>query len=377
MSDSGDTEAEGSSTTNLAESDKSESKKKIIRLLTVMAYVSSVSGTAFMLSMYYLFLWEPKVAEHHLQASPNSHQALALQGHGREPALRSPWPAGPLPGPLPGALDPWPPGPRDANSFAAHRPLAKFDGYSQGPYQSLPPLAPVTAPDRRPQYPAYWESPVVPQSRRPPSLSLVREPATASGPPPPPPPLPILRQERHQPAPSVLPSNSQQLLTTRPTAATPKPITSNPAPSRNLAEPTKPPIEAPVPAPTRQYSAITATGAEGVSTNATSSPPNTSGESRGVGVESGRLPESSSRPSSSPASPVTVDAKPPTPTSTATPTPPTSPTTANSTKAARRDAGGSTSLPALAAKDVPAVPADPTKQPTTATPTSPTTARAA
>ncbi|XP_046402092.1 uncharacterized protein LOC124168037 [Ischnura elegans] len=35
--------------------------KKLLRLLTVMAYLSTVSGTAFMLSLYYLFLWTPKV----------------------------------------------------------------------------------------------------------------------------------------------------------------------------------------------------------------------------------------------------------------------------------------------------------------------------
>ena len=35
--------------------------KKIIRLLTVIAYVISVSMAAIILSLYYVFLWDPKV----------------------------------------------------------------------------------------------------------------------------------------------------------------------------------------------------------------------------------------------------------------------------------------------------------------------------
>ena len=40
-----------------------ESKKigKIVRVLTVLAYLFSVSLAAIILSMYYLFLWDPKV----------------------------------------------------------------------------------------------------------------------------------------------------------------------------------------------------------------------------------------------------------------------------------------------------------------------------
>jgi len=36
-------------------------KRKIIRVLTVMAYVLSVSLAAIMLSLYYVFLWDPKI----------------------------------------------------------------------------------------------------------------------------------------------------------------------------------------------------------------------------------------------------------------------------------------------------------------------------
>jgi hypothetical protein len=35
--------------------------RKIIRVLTVMAYVLSVSLAAIMLSLYYVFLWDPKI----------------------------------------------------------------------------------------------------------------------------------------------------------------------------------------------------------------------------------------------------------------------------------------------------------------------------
>ena len=36
-------------------------KRKIIRVLTVVAYVLSVSLAAIMLSLYYVFLWDPKL----------------------------------------------------------------------------------------------------------------------------------------------------------------------------------------------------------------------------------------------------------------------------------------------------------------------------
>jgi hypothetical protein len=36
-------------------------KRKAIRVLTVVAYVLSVSLAAIMLSLYYVFLWDPKI----------------------------------------------------------------------------------------------------------------------------------------------------------------------------------------------------------------------------------------------------------------------------------------------------------------------------
>ncbi|KAE8744040.1 hypothetical protein FOCC_FOCC009324 [Frankliniella occidentalis] len=160
MSDSGDTEADGS-TANLAEGEggKSDSKKKIIRLLTVMAYVSAVSGSAFMLSMYYLFLWEPKVAEHHLRADPNSHQALALQGHHSPPR---------------GAGDYWQLGPHDAHS--PYRPPGTPEAFPIGAYRPLAPaLGPPASTHQRPYQdlpPVWMHAP--PPPPRPPSLSQVR-----------------------------------------------------------------------------------------------------------------------------------------------------------------------------------------------------------
>lgn len=38
--------------------------KKIVRLMTVMAYVFSVSLAAIMLSLYYVFLWDPKLPKY-------------------------------------------------------------------------------------------------------------------------------------------------------------------------------------------------------------------------------------------------------------------------------------------------------------------------
>jgi hypothetical protein len=36
--------------------------RKIVRVLTVIAYVLSVSLAAIILSLYYLFLWDPKIS---------------------------------------------------------------------------------------------------------------------------------------------------------------------------------------------------------------------------------------------------------------------------------------------------------------------------
>ncbi|KAK7794762.1 hypothetical protein R5R35_009350 [Gryllus longicercus] len=41
--------------------EKSKVKGKVIRVLTVLAYVLSVSLAAIMLSLYYVFLWDPKM----------------------------------------------------------------------------------------------------------------------------------------------------------------------------------------------------------------------------------------------------------------------------------------------------------------------------
>ncbi|GFT64700.1 uncharacterized protein NPIL_299351 [Nephila pilipes] len=40
---------------------KRKQHKKLIRLLTVMAYVFSVSLGAIVLSLYYVFLWDPQI----------------------------------------------------------------------------------------------------------------------------------------------------------------------------------------------------------------------------------------------------------------------------------------------------------------------------
>lgn len=37
---------------------------KLIRILTVCAYLMLVSSTAVMLSLYYIFFWDPKIQDH-------------------------------------------------------------------------------------------------------------------------------------------------------------------------------------------------------------------------------------------------------------------------------------------------------------------------
>ncbi|CAB3365159.1 Hypothetical predicted protein [Cloeon dipterum] len=44
-----------------AQQKEEETESKIVKVLTVMAYLCSVSTGAFLLSLYYIFLWEPKV----------------------------------------------------------------------------------------------------------------------------------------------------------------------------------------------------------------------------------------------------------------------------------------------------------------------------
>ncbi|CAM1323268.1 Uncharacterised protein at_DN1120 [Pycnogonum litorale] len=43
---------------------ESRRKKKIVRLMTVTAYVFSVSLAALLLSLYYVFLWDPRLQKH-------------------------------------------------------------------------------------------------------------------------------------------------------------------------------------------------------------------------------------------------------------------------------------------------------------------------
>jgi hypothetical protein len=44
--------------------------RKVIRVLTVMAYVLSVSLAAIMLSLYYVFLWDPKIPNVRREGAP-------------------------------------------------------------------------------------------------------------------------------------------------------------------------------------------------------------------------------------------------------------------------------------------------------------------
>ncbi|XP_071453720.1 putative transmembrane protein INAFM2 isoform X2 [Hetaerina americana] len=61
MAEGGEGGEGGSSDKKQQAPEESGKHKKLLRLLTVFAYLSTVSGTAFMLSLYYLFLWTPKV----------------------------------------------------------------------------------------------------------------------------------------------------------------------------------------------------------------------------------------------------------------------------------------------------------------------------
>jgi hypothetical protein len=57
--------------------------KKLIRVLTVIAYIFSVSLAAIMLSVYYVFLWNPKNINHRnvhpTTTSPNAPPGVACQ----------------------------------------------------------------------------------------------------------------------------------------------------------------------------------------------------------------------------------------------------------------------------------------------------------
>jgi len=54
--------------------------EKFIRLITVIAYFCSVSGAAVMLSLYYIFLWDPDPrSDHAALREPNSLYTLHSQ----------------------------------------------------------------------------------------------------------------------------------------------------------------------------------------------------------------------------------------------------------------------------------------------------------
>lgn len=46
-------------------------QSKLIRILTVCAYLMLVSSTAVMLSLYYIFFWDPKIQDHGYKDRPN------------------------------------------------------------------------------------------------------------------------------------------------------------------------------------------------------------------------------------------------------------------------------------------------------------------
>jgi hypothetical protein len=53
--------------------------KKLVRVLTVIAYIFSVSLAAIMLSFYYVFLWNPKDI-HHRNIHPTAPTPIATPG---------------------------------------------------------------------------------------------------------------------------------------------------------------------------------------------------------------------------------------------------------------------------------------------------------
>ncbi|EFX87977.1 hypothetical protein DAPPUDRAFT_305486 [Daphnia pulex] len=71
--------------------------EKLIRLITVIAYFCSVSGAAVMLSLYYIFLWDPDPRSNHAAFqepnslyTPPSHSQLpnSLSSTSASPLLR-------------------------------------------------------------------------------------------------------------------------------------------------------------------------------------------------------------------------------------------------------------------------------------------------
>ncbi|XP_039281513.1 uncharacterized protein LOC111044743 isoform X2 [Nilaparvata lugens] len=49
----------------------SPAKKKLLRMLTVMVYLTSITSGAFILALYYIFLWEPKRSNHNHSVHPH------------------------------------------------------------------------------------------------------------------------------------------------------------------------------------------------------------------------------------------------------------------------------------------------------------------
>lgn len=76
MSGGGETGVKFAGDDNKAKIYEPKQHKKIIRLLTVMAYVFSVSLAAILLSLYYVFLWDPKPAGNKTQIAPTATSAV-------------------------------------------------------------------------------------------------------------------------------------------------------------------------------------------------------------------------------------------------------------------------------------------------------------
>ncbi|RZF47483.1 hypothetical protein LSTR_LSTR007410 [Laodelphax striatellus] len=54
----------------------SPAKKKLLRMLTVMAYLTSITSGAFILALYYIFLWTPKRSDHSSQGGTRPHRLI-------------------------------------------------------------------------------------------------------------------------------------------------------------------------------------------------------------------------------------------------------------------------------------------------------------
>lgn len=61
MSDDSSSEPANEAALKAVEAHEASKTPKIIRVLTVCAYLFTVSVAAIMLSIYYIFLWDPKI----------------------------------------------------------------------------------------------------------------------------------------------------------------------------------------------------------------------------------------------------------------------------------------------------------------------------